>query len=197
MPIIQRFVFSLIATAWTFGFGAIAATNESPAKAPTAFTTRTVSNINIKEEKFDINKVDWAEVEFFAQMQDKRTPSVEYWFRVAQCETNFDWADGGKWGGGLGIYTQGKFRDSNMGTWERWGGEEFAPHPSQATWKQQVVIANRIAIFGYRTIVVRPDGGVRQGVPPTYVWERPGIGYNGWGCIKNTVGPPPQAKKKK
>lgn len=123
-------------------------------------------------------KPDVALSEFRLQMLDKRTPSLAYWAAVSKCEVNGNWQDSGTWAGGLGIYTKGRFRDSNMGTWERWGGEEFASHPSKATIIQQVVVANRIAIFGYKTKVTRRDGS-------TYIWSRPGVGFFGWGCIAN------------
>jgi hypothetical protein len=53
-------------------------------------------------------------------------PTNEFWDKMAWCETHQNWQDGGQWAGGLGIYTKGEFFSENMGTWERWGGEEFA-----------------------------------------------------------------------
>ncbi len=119
-----------------------------------------------------------ATLELVAQHRHPRTPSLAYWAAVATCETGADWQDRGTWAGGLGIYTKGRFRDSNMGTWERFGGEQFAPHPAQATIIEQVVVANRIAVFGWSTLVKRKDGSL-------YVWDRPAVGLNGWGCVRN------------
>ena len=139
------------------------------------------------EQNYD----DVALPELGLQMLDPRVPPIAYWLRVAQCETNSDWKNSGKFAGGLGIYTVGKFRDALMGTWEHFGGEDFALHPSGATMVQQIVIANRIAIFGYKTVVNR--GAVkakRMGVPQIYVFDKKGVGFMGWGCIKNTVGSP-------
>lgn len=124
-------------------------------------------------------------------------PSVEYWETVAQCETRQDWQNEGKWAGGLGIYTVGDWRDQSMGTWERWGGEEFAPHPMYASKFQQIIVANRIAVYGYRTTVVRnPEYAERNGLPPTYFYDKKPSGFGGWGCIKSKstkkwrIGPP-------
>ena len=151
-----------------------------------------------KQEKPPVSSVrpeqnydDVALPELGLQMLDPRVPPIAYWLRVAQCETNSDWKNSGKFAGGLGIYTVGKFRDALMGTWEHFGGEDFALHPSGATMVQQIVIANRIAIFGYKTVVNR--GAVkakRMGVPQIYVFDKKGVGFMGWGCIKNTVGSP-------
>lgn len=119
-------------------------------------------------------------------LSKKPLPGVNFWDRLAQCETRQNWKDKGRWAGGLGIYTQGKFPDANMGTWERFGGEEFAPHPSQATKEQQIIVANRIAFLGWSTTVNRnPKDAKRMGVPLTYVWERSAVGLGGWGCYKS------------
>ena len=72
----------------------------------------------------------------------KMGPSIKYWKKVAQCETAQNWQDGGNWGGGLGIARS---------TWEGYGGHEFASHPSKATVLEQIVVANRVAVFGYQT----------------------------------------------
>lgn len=125
------------------------------------------------------------------QLRDPRTPPMRYWDKVAVCESSLDgtnprWNDRGKWAGGLGIYTNGKFGDSDMGTWERWGGEEFAPSPDKATRLQQIVVANRIAVHGWSTTVYRdPARAKRQGVPRVYEYAKRRAGFFGWGCIAN------------
>lgn len=87
-------------------------------------------------------------------------PKGTYWDKVAKCETNSNWSDKGNWGGGLGIATT---------TWRNYGGYAFAGHPSDATRKEQITIANRIAVKGF----VRRDG----------TFQYP-AGYGGWGCIR-------------
>ena len=100
-----------------------------------------------------------------------------FWEKVAQCETASDWQNGGKWGGGLGIY---------QGTWENFGGEEFAPSPGKATKEEQIIVANRIATLGYKTVRHRdPAKAKRMGVPVSYVWDKDPVGFTGWGCYKS------------
>lgn len=96
-------------------------------------------------------------VEWFSK---HRHPRGTYWDKVAKCETNGNWSDGGNWGGGLGIATT---------TWRNYGGYAFAGHPSGATRKEQIEVANRIAVRGY----VRRDGSFQYPA-----------GYGGWGCIR-------------
>ena len=104
----------------------------------------------------------------------KMGPSIKYWNKVAQCETSQNWQDGGNWGGGLGIARS---------TWEGYGGKQFASHPSKASVLQQIVVANRIAVFGWQTneFLTLDD---RLNNKPFY---RPAVGFNGWGCIKNNT----------
>lgn len=125
------------------------------------------------------------------QLRDPKVPAVAYWDAVAVCESSLNgrtarWDDGGQWAGGLGIYTKGEFGDPDMGTWERWGGEDFAPSPGEANRLQQIVVANRIASKGWSTVVRRdPDWAKRKGVPVIYEWHKGPAGYQGWGCIAN------------
>jgi hypothetical protein len=110
----------------------------------------------------------WKTVKF------KMGPSIKYWKKVAQCETGQNWQDGGNWGGGLGIARS---------TWEGYGGKQFASHPSKATVLQQIVVANRIAVFGWQTNEFRTLED-RLNNKPFY---RPAVGFNGWGCVKNNT----------
>ena len=117
---------------------------------------------------------------------DKATATLEFWNQLAVCETNSNWQDTGQYAGGLGIYTKGEFPDSDMGTWERWGGEEFAPSPDKATKEQQIIVANRISVEGWKTTVTRDaDKARRMGVPQVYVWDKEPVGFGGWGCYKS------------
>lgn len=130
--------------------------------------------------------IDRALAEYQWQLGQGGIP-VEAWQHVAQCETASNWQNPGNYAGGLGIFTRGRFtpeqlRNGQAGTWERWGGEEYAPTPARATVTQQVVIANRIAIFGWSTSYTLPAGW--KGAPMTFTHSRPGIGVTGWGCVK-------------
>ncbi len=107
----------------------------------------------------------------------KPKATTKFWEEVAVCETNSNWQDGGKWSGGLGIY---------QGTWENWGGEEFAPTPPKATKEEQIIVANRVSTQGYKTIRHRdPKWAKIHGVPVSYVWEKEAVGFGGWGCYKS------------
>ncbi len=87
-------------------------------------------------------------------------PPDEYWDRMAYCETGGNWGmTGSRYSGGLGFYN---------GTWDAWGGREFAPLAGQATREQQIIVANRVATQGYH--------GPRGYVAP--------VGYSGWGCAR-------------
>jgi len=103
----------------------------------------------------------------------KMGPSLKYWEKVAQCETNSNWQDKGQWGGGLGIATT---------TWEGYGGKEFASHPSKATVIEQIIVANRIAVFGYQT---KNEFRTLQDKEANKPFFRDPVGFYGWGCIKN------------
>jgi hypothetical protein len=121
----------------------------------------------------------------------KIIPTVEYWDKVAVCESSSDgnnanWKNGGTYAGGLGIYTKGTFGDSDMGTWERWGGEEFAPSPDKATKAEQIKVANRIAVLGWKTTIYRdPEVAKIKGIPAVYQYHKKPIGFSGWGCVKS------------
>lgn len=107
----------------------------------------------------------------------KPKATMSFWEKLAVCETNSNWKNGGQWAGGLGIY---------QGTWENWGGTEFAPSPDKATKAEQIIVAHRISTQGYKTIRYRdPEWAKRNGVPVSYVWEKPAVGFGGWGCYKS------------
>ena len=118
--------------------------------------------------------------------RNKAIATLEFWEELAVCETRSNWQDTGQWAGGLGIYTKGKFGDRDMGTWERWGGEEFAPSPDKATKAEQIIVANRVSVEGWKTTVTRDaDKARRMGVPQVYVWDKEPVGFGGWGCYKS------------
>jgi hypothetical protein len=95
-----------------------------------------------------------------------------YWHRMAKCETRSNWEDGGKWSGGLGIYTR---------TWIRFGGLEFAKKPEFATVEQQIIIANRISTQGYQTKDSYLTWDDKVNKRPHF---RKPVGFGGWGCMK-------------
>lgn len=122
-------------------------------------------------------------------------PPVEFWDELARCETNSDWQNGGRFGGGLGIMNNGTFAKGvlggQMGTWERWGGEEFAPSPQEATKEQQIIVANRVALWGWEVTVDRgQEFAERHGVSRMYHYVKDPVGFNGWGALGCAGGRP-------
>ncbi|HEY7134002.1 MAG TPA: transglycosylase family protein [Acidimicrobiia bacterium] len=77
-----------------------------------------------------------------AQAAQVRQVNDAVWDRLAQCETGGNWGlHGARFSGGLGIFN---------GTWDAFGGREFASNAGSATRDQQIAVAERIrARFGY------------------------------------------------
>lgn len=128
-------------------------------------TTRTQSEID-QPTMYRVS-VQWKTVTF------KMGPSIKYWKKVAQCETGGNWQNKGRFAGGLGIADT---------TWKAFGGRDFAVHPSQATMFEQIVVANRIAVFGFQT---KKEYITLQDRLDNKPYFRPPSGFNGWGCIKH------------
>lgn len=95
----------------------------------------------------------------------------KYWDKVAQCETQSNWKDKGKFAGGLGIATT---------TWQNYGGRQFASSPDRATREEQIIVANRVSMFGFQTkrVFLNLDD------IPHKPFFRPPAGFKGWGCIR-------------
>lgn len=128
-------------------------------------------------------KEERAKRELFYQSLDPRTAPIRYWDSLAKCETGNDWQNDGQWAGGLGIYQR---------TWYEFGGNDYAKRPQDATRTQQIVIANRIALFGYiwknryRTWEDKQAGKGLVKYP---------VRYFGWGCAALHTGDPCGKKK--
>ena len=123
----------------------------------TPYTTSSTTT-TVHRGKATVHTFAWAEPSRLAQLP---VPKNRYWDKVAWCETRRNWKDKGQWAGGLGIY---------IGTWNGFGGEEFASKQWKATRLEQILVANRIAIRGW----LAPNG----------FFQKP-VGFNGWGCIRN------------
>ena len=75
------------------------------------------------------------------------TKADPMWDRIALCETGGNWAmQGPVFSGGLGFYN---------GTWDDYGGREFASNAGLATREEQIIVAERV---------------------------RHAVGISGWGC---------------
>jgi len=80
--------------------------------------------------------------ELRSQLATRKAGSVRFWEAVSWCETNHNWKDGGYFSGGLGMA---------QSVWVNFGGKQFASRPPKATKEEQIVIANRVAFFGFQT----------------------------------------------
>ena len=114
-------------------------------------------------------------------------PPTAYWDKVARCETKNNWQNRGHFAGGLGIMTRGTYEDGPRGTWEWWGGEQFAPSPDRATRIQQIVVANRISMFGFQTKGIYRTWEDKQA--KRSIFKQP-VGYFGFSCARDIVGNP-------
>lgn len=127
---------------------------------------------------------------------DALKPEDKFWDELARCETGSNWQDDGRYSGGLGIMNTGTFAKGvlgkgQMGTWERWGGEEFAPTPQEATKEEQIIVANRIALWGWEVTVDRgQEFAERHGVPRIYHYKKGPAGFYGWGALGCAGGKP-------
>ena len=77
------------------------------------------------------------------------TKADPMWDRIAECETGGNWGMRGElYSGGLGFYN---------GTWDSFGGHDFASNAGLATREEQIIVAERV---------------------------RSSVGIGGWGCAR-------------
>jgi uncharacterized protein YabE (DUF348 family) len=77
------------------------------------------------------------------------TKADPMWDKIAQCETGGNWGMvGPEFSGGLGFYN---------GTWDQFGGHDFATNAGYATREEQIIVAERV---------------------------RAAVGITGWGCAR-------------
>lgn len=194
MKLLTTILLSILSTIGVTGTGVTIVTRDSKEPPSTAMAVHTKSSSNLTP------KTDKGEALPKVALVKNLRPVVppEFWDKLAQCETGGNWThrgghgDGrGLFGGGIGIMSRGKFGDKDMGTWERWGGEQFAPSPDKATKEQQIIVANRIAVYGWKTKIKRdPVVAKRKGIPVVWEYVKKPTGFNGWGCL-NAVGGTP------
>jgi len=69
------------------------------------------------------------------------TSTSDRWQMLAQCETGGNWQTntGNGYGGGLQFA-----HTPSWSTWRAYGGEDYAPHPWQATQDQQIAVAKNV-----------------------------------------------------
>ena len=95
-------------------------------------TTTTVSTTVPKQRQNNTNT---------ASVPEYRNDNTDRWDRLAQCETGGNWSanTGNGYGGGLQFAHK-----SSWSTWKSFGGQEFAPHPWEASREQQIIVAERV-----------------------------------------------------
>jgi hypothetical protein len=70
-----------------------------------------------------------------------RNDHADMWDVLAQCETGGNWSanTGNGYGGGLQFA-----HTASWSTWRTYGGEQYAPHPWEATREQQIDVGQRV-----------------------------------------------------
>lgn len=73
--------------------------------------------------------------------RNTQQPDGNMWDVLAQCETGGDWSanTGNGYGGGLQFA-----HTERWSTWRAFGGEQYAPHPWEATREQQIDVGERV-----------------------------------------------------
>ncbi|GEE00951.1 hypothetical protein nbrc107696_13970 [Gordonia spumicola] len=113
-------------------------TKGTPGKAKVKYSVTTRNGKVIKKVKLD-QQVLVAPTPTTVRVGTKPgAPFVPYgvWDRLAQCESTGNWAINS----GNGFYGGIQF-DQN--TWDRWGGQEYAPRADLATREEQIAIAKK------------------------------------------------------
>ena len=110
----------------------------TPGKAEVTYTVTTVNGKVVKKKKIN-EKVLVEPKEATVRVGTK--PGAPFvpegvWDRLAQCEATGNWAINT----GNGFYGGVQF-DQN--TWDRWGGQEYAPRADLATREEQIAIAKK------------------------------------------------------
>lgn len=156
-----------------------------PTTRPTTSTTiAVVKTFSIKPDFIDrmavdeitkkkIDAINAMNPELVTQLKSGKGGSIVFWEAVSWCETNHDWKNSGYYAGGLGIA---------QSAWRGYGGWEFAKSPKDATKEQQIIVANRLAFFGYQTTDVFKTLDDKLNNRP---WFRSNVSATSWGrgCV--------------
>jgi hypothetical protein len=152
----------------TTAFGAIT-TGGNASEASTTTVVQTVPKVRAL-------RLNTMHPELATQFRTGKAGSIKFWEAVSWCETNHNWNDGGYYAGGLGMA---------QSAWQGFGGREFSRSPKGATKEEQIIVANRLAFFGYQTKNVFRTLDDKLNNRPFF---RPAIGWrssSNWG--KNCV----------
>ncbi|KXT55700.1 MULTISPECIES: resuscitation-promoting factor [Gordonia] len=110
----------------------------TPGKADVKYSITTVNGKVVKKTKISEKVLVEPKAATVRVGTKPGAPAVPYgvWDRLAQCESTGNWAINS----GNGFYGGIQF-DQN--TWDRWGGQEYAPRPDLATREEQIAIAEK------------------------------------------------------
>ena len=136
-----RIIIALLSTIWTLSFGLLSGPSQTTS---ISITTQQTSTTVRNDFSAKVKSMAYAEMhpELVTQLKSKKGGSIRFWEAVSWCETNHNWNDGGYFSGGLGMA---------QSVWEGYGGRQFASRPPKATKQEQIIVANRMAFFGYQT----------------------------------------------
>jgi hypothetical protein len=138
----QALLIAIIPLLLFTGFASKAQGEIKPTESTTTHSIATPAVSPAIENKVHITMVNPMHPELVTQLRSKKGGSIKFWEAVSWCETNHDWNDGGYFSGGLGMA---------QSVWVNYGGREFASRPPKATKEEQIIVANRLAFFGYQT----------------------------------------------
>jgi hypothetical protein len=141
----------------------VSATTTEPRKSPALLSATSV-------------EPDAIHPELAEQLRTRKGGSIKFWEAVSWCETNHDWDDHGHFAGGLGMAKS---------VWVNYGGRQFASTPQKATKHEQIIVANRVAFFGFQTKNIYRTLEDKQNNKPYF---RPAVGWKnmtkwGKGCV--------------
>lgn len=127
----------------------------------------------------EVSASGWQSVQF------RMGAPAKYWDQIAACEAGrkidqVNWRESGIYAGGLSIQHNGKFGEPNMGVWEQYGGEQFADSPDKANRLEQIIVANRIAVTGFKKITVQK---MVTGQVEKSTYHKHPVGFDAWSCV--------------
>jgi hypothetical protein len=139
-----------IALTMVLGIGAVATIAQAEPLLTTENETTTTTQLIVNpttvspavENKVHMMAVSTMNPELVTQLRSRKGGSIRFWEAVSWCETNHNWNNGGYFSGGLGMA---------QSVWVNFGGKQFASRPPKATKEEQIIVANRMAFFGYQT----------------------------------------------
>ena len=167
--------FGLVATLTMSALGINDISNEAVKEVTITKTSDSAPSIAVQHKVHMMSAIT-VHPELAMQLRTRKAGSIKFWEAVSWCETNHDWNNSGYYAGGLGMA---------QSAWQGFGGWDFARSPKNATKEEQIIVANRLAFFGYQTKRVFKTLDDKLNNTPFF---RPAIGWrssSNWGkhCV--------------